>query len=1505
MIIKASASITLTRVDDGDDGKGIKSIVNKYLASSSGSNVTTATSGWTNTIQTITTSKRYLWNYEIITYTDNTTTTTTPVIIGVYGNTGSTGATGNGISSITEYYLVSPNKSGVTTSTSGWSTTIPTMTATNKYLWNYEVIKYTNSTTSTGTPKVIGIYGDKGDKGDKGETGVGISSVDVEYYLSTSSTAQSGGSWSTTAPTWANGKYMWSRTKTVTTAGKTTYSNPVCITGGKGSTGATGATGKGVSSITEEYYLSTSKTTQNGGSWTTTPPTWSSGKYVWTRSKIVYSNPTSTVYTTPICDSSWEAVNEIQVGGTNMALDTNKGITGWGWAMLTGGKTISEVTENGIRCCKLVRDSVASTGWSYIYYSNSKISREKYLPNKQYTVSFEVKASVATKFGISIQRGDAKYPLTKNVSTETCIANTWTKLSATLTTLSTLPTDTSQILYFHGVNSNTGVSYIFRNLKIEEGNKATAWTPAPKDVDSAITNVDNKVTTTNNKVAEIVTNLDGITQRVSSTESTVSTHTTQLGTVDSRINTAKNSAISTAASDATSKANNAQNKALADAKSYTNGQITTVNKTITDKVAEIKTTIDSITQRVSSAETKVNTVTTNFNNLQIGGRNLILNSALNGNKNWIGATVDTSKKYGNCNSLKFTGSASAYSSSTPAKVGEVFTVSVKSFVGTSGGNLPLIIFEEYKDNTTTRINYQETTVPSTINSWQTYKATWTVKKSETTNVRIRIYNRTASYNFWVSQPKLEKGNKATDWTPAPEDVDSAITSVDSKVTATNNKVATIETNLNSITSKVSSAEKNITTINGNITSLQNRMSSAESKITSSAIINTVQSTINTAKNEAISSANTNTANQLKNYATTSSLTQTADSITAKFSSSGGYNIVKNGGFKNSSSGWNEAGHNPNGTSRSSSIWNDSSEWVLDGTYALCMRSTNNTSGEFRVDSQKFKVKRNTTYTLSYLVSAHRVTKIGHYIRGNEWGIIDSRGYSPAGGGKNRNNWTRVVNTFNTGDNYQISINFIHFVTGSDAYSWITDVIINEGGVALPWTPHPSEVYEGSTVIDGSGVTVKNGALKVENNAGTTVLQGNTSGTLYLKDGGLVVAGTATDVWNNYGYRTTLKKNGIQFNWDASDSGSGSPPVSANVYLDYSRGQLVLSGGTKAPGIYVASGLEASSITTPGSIDAAAESRFSDGGTYSDPWNGTACAIKASGHIATTGDLRANGAINANGGININSGNLVLGKANTEQQIYFSDCSSDNRNMYFYKGGSSSATRVGLYDKEAGSAVWRYANDNTFVLERQLIVKGHVVPHTTRAYWIGTNSPDKKWKGLCAEGGTVGASDIRNKENIERLDGTIVTYDEVSEEINEYQLYNLRSTARASARDYYEFIKDRFKPSYYNYKLSEVVNEETGEYTIDPADEYDMLKNVGFIAQDYDLETDSVAREFIFQNESGEYSYNHMSYVTVGMIALQEATKKIESLENSNAELLNKNKELEDRLKILEDLIMSK
>ncbi len=98
--------------------------------------------------------------------------------------------------------------------------------------------------------------------------------------------------------------------------------------------------------------------------------------------------------------------------------------------------------------------------------------------------------------------------------------------------------------------------------------------------------------------------------------------------------------------------------------------------------------------------------------------------------------------------------------------------------------------------------------------------------------------------YWLKNVKIEKGNKATNWTPAPEDTQEQITTV-------SKRTATIETNLTGITNRVSSVEQTTTTIDGKVKDMDTRLKTAEVKITDSAIISAVSSTINTAKNDAI------------------------------------------------------------------------------------------------------------------------------------------------------------------------------------------------------------------------------------------------------------------------------------------------------------------------------------------------------------------------------------------------------------------------------------------------------------------------------------------------------------------------------------------------------------------------------------------------------------------------------------------------------------------------------
>ncbi len=156
--------VTGGKGETGKDGVGISSVVNKYAVSSSS---TTAPTSWQSTVPVMTATNKYLWNYEILTYSNGTTSETQKRVIGVYGdkgNTGGTGPAGKGIKSIAEYYLASTAAAGVTASTAGWTTAPQATTTTKKYLWNYEVITYTDNTTYVSTPVVIGTHGATGGK---------------------------------------------------------------------------------------------------------------------------------------------------------------------------------------------------------------------------------------------------------------------------------------------------------------------------------------------------------------------------------------------------------------------------------------------------------------------------------------------------------------------------------------------------------------------------------------------------------------------------------------------------------------------------------------------------------------------------------------------------------------------------------------------------------------------------------------------------------------------------------------------------------------------------------------------------------------------------------------------------------------------------------------------------------------------------------------------------------------------------------------------------------------------------------------------------------------------------------------------------------------------------------------------------------------------------------------------------------------------------------------------
>ncbi|WP_417080467.1 hypothetical protein [Holdemanella biformis] len=306
------------RANSGEfDGRGVASTTVEYQASTSGTTVPTGT--WSPTIPTVAQGS-YLWTKTTTNYTSGTPTVGYSVarmgVNGAKGDKGDTGAQGpqglkgatgpkgpQGLKGDTGPKGADGKSPTVSVSKSGNTTTITVN--------NPDGTK-TSQTVKDGTNGTPGKDGATGKttyfhvkySNDGGKTFTSNSGETVGDYIGTYTDFVEADSTSVSSYTWAKIKGAQGD------RGATGATGPQGATGPKGPQGVQGAAGTGVASMTQQYYMSDSKTTQAGGSWVESMPTWSNGKYLWTRYKVVYKNPTSTVYTTPVCDSSWEAVNE-------------------------------------------------------------------------------------------------------------------------------------------------------------------------------------------------------------------------------------------------------------------------------------------------------------------------------------------------------------------------------------------------------------------------------------------------------------------------------------------------------------------------------------------------------------------------------------------------------------------------------------------------------------------------------------------------------------------------------------------------------------------------------------------------------------------------------------------------------------------------------------------------------------------------------------------------------------------------------------------------------------------------------------------------------------------------------------------------------------------------------------------------------------------------------------------------------------------------------------------
>ena len=151
----------------------------------------------------------------------------------------------------------------------------------------------------------------------------GVDHVTTYFYQSDSATELVGGEWTTNSVTWISGKYVWQKVITYYKDGtdNSQTAKAICISGANGQDGKPGedgVKGKGVKSITPQYAISDSNVLQPNEGWSDKEPAWSEGKYIWTRTLVVYDDNTQET-TTPIVSNGLNSALSISTAARKQA----------------------------------------------------------------------------------------------------------------------------------------------------------------------------------------------------------------------------------------------------------------------------------------------------------------------------------------------------------------------------------------------------------------------------------------------------------------------------------------------------------------------------------------------------------------------------------------------------------------------------------------------------------------------------------------------------------------------------------------------------------------------------------------------------------------------------------------------------------------------------------------------------------------------------------------------------------------------------------------------------------------------------------------------------------------------------------------------------------------------------------------------------------------------------------------------------------------------------------
>lgn len=624
-----------------------------------------------------------------------------------------------------------------------WSNNQPAWTE-GKYIWRRNFVTYGDDRTEftpsengvciTGNTGAQGARGPQGAAGPKGETGAQGPQGETGPKGETGAQGPQGDK-GATGPQGPTGP-----------KGETGAQGP------QGNPGSTGPQGVSVTTIKDQWYKSTSNTAQAGGSWSDTQPNWESGKYIWTRSHITFSNGNTTT-TNPVLAnainnananavSAVSKVNNLSVGGRNLVLNSHKlDDKFFGAGGYLGTFTVVSDSEALSKYHVETKCTTAGAGPHYPIFPKTadKIG-------KTYTWSFWAKCSVAKTGSVGHESGG---------QTNISLTTSWKKFSHTWAYA-----DTEYYSFTFYLGFKVGEILYIRDFKIEEGTQATTWTPAPEDVD-------NKVSTANTNASNAVSTAN---------------------TANSTANTAKSTADA--------------------AKSSAASAISTAN-TANSTANTAKTTASNAASTANTAKSTADSANNKIDNLKIGGRNLIPVGMI---KNNGLSTFSYDKASNTWTCVAQIGSNSwgrgIYFDTGVKKIyiprGYTYIISLEvnpevaciwnSDVNNGFDGMPSGTGND-NDNTSLRKSSDHSLV---ANKWQRVWFSYTPR----TDVSYDIFDASSNWGiittdakspikFKIRNVKGEFGTVPTDWTPAPEDVDNKIDTAQKSADNANSSVSAL------------------------------------------------------------------------------------------------------------------------------------------------------------------------------------------------------------------------------------------------------------------------------------------------------------------------------------------------------------------------------------------------------------------------------------------------------------------------------------------------------------------------------------------------------------------------------------------------------------------------------------------------------------------------------------------------------------------------------------------